>query len=97
VEAFLPLALARRGQWQAAIAELSHTRQALAERGLDRPSLADAGITEEELLAWYAARRGHPPLPLADHARTAGFDSGEELLEELLKYYLAEQFRPPGQ
>jgi hypothetical protein len=93
VESFVPLALARRGQWQAAIAELGHTRQALAERGLDRPSLADAGLTEQELLAWYAARRGHPPRALAEQARAAGFDSAEELLEELIRYYLAEKFR----
>jgi hypothetical protein len=91
IEAFIPLVLARRGHWPSAVKQLARTHQVVTGRGLERVSLEDAGTTELELVAWLAGKLGRPIPSLDEHAHREGFPSKEDLLEELLRYYLSER------
>jgi hypothetical protein len=91
VEAFIPLVLARRGRWPSLVKELARTHQVMAGRGLERLSLEDAGVTEPELAGWLAGKLGRAIPSLDEHARREGFPSKQDLLEELLRYYLSER------
>lgn len=94
LDRLLPLALARLGRLGEVLAEVESKRRFLRDNGLDRPSLTQAGVSLEQLLAWYGRRSGLPASSVQEYATRLGFESGEQLLEELLAHYLSEKCLP---
>jgi len=91
LDRLLPLALARAGRLGEVLAEVESKRRFLRDNGLDPPSVAQAGVSLEQLLAWYGRHSGLPASSVQEYATRLGFESGEQLLEELLAHYLFEK------
>ena len=84
----LPDQLRLSGDFSRLLERARDKQRTLESHGLENPSLADTGLSGEELLAWYAGRRGQAiEGELGAHARSLGFEDREMLMRALAREY----------